>query len=173
VFQRWPEDRGISHGSLAIGNLCSAFVMRWSSSALNHRLPFYSPSTVLSNSESFLNTNAHIPESFLQGTFISPVLIFWIFVLGAIVFSMTLTAWCFTNPSNSAKTPNKMLSFTLVVVGFGLDIWAGMSKEEFFLVGMPFSIGTGLVLGSVLVSLRGSVPSVSEMELQQHSNSKK
>ena len=78
---------------------------------------------------------------------------------------MTLTAWCFTNASNSAKTPNKTLSFTLVVVGLGLEIWAGLSKEEFFLVGMPFSIGTGLVLGSVLVSPRRSVRSVSETEL--------
>jgi hypothetical protein len=60
-----------------------------------------------------------------------------------------------------------------VVVGLGLAIWAGMSKGEFFLVGMPFSIGTGLVLGSVLVSLRRSVWSVLETELEQHSNSKK
>jgi len=63
---------------------------------------------------------------------------------------MTLTAWCFTNATNTAKTPNKLLSFTLVIVGLGLEIWAGLSKEEFFLVGMPFSIGTGLLLGSVL-----------------------
>jgi hypothetical protein len=127
----------------------------------------------MTQSESFVTTHARLPESFTQGTFTSPILIFWIFVLGAIVFSMTLTAWCFTNASNSAKTPNKTLSFILVVVGLRLEIWAGISKEEFFLVGMPFSIGTGLVLGSVLVSPRRSVRSVSETGLEQHSNSKK
>jgi hypothetical protein len=47
--KRWPKDRGISHMSLAVGNQCSAIVMGWSSLALNHRLQFYFPSTVLSN----------------------------------------------------------------------------------------------------------------------------
>jgi hypothetical protein len=126
----------------------------------------------LTQSEFFVQTHARLPESFLQGTFIPTILIFWIFVLGAIVFSMTLTTWCFTNASNSAKTPNKLLSFTLVIVELGLEIWAGVSKEEFFLVGLPFSIGTGLVFGSVLVSLRRSALPVLETELKQHSNSK-
>jgi hypothetical protein len=57
-----------------------------------------------------------------------------------------------------------------VVIALSLEIWAGVTVEEFFLVTMPFTVGTGVVFGSVTGFLGKRAP---DSTFEQDSRSEK
>jgi len=151
IVERCKEGAFLSHSALATANLCSAAIVVWMFSVLNQQLELYTPSEFTSNIQSFCNTFIPIPKEFLEtADSASPILIFAIFWIAALAFSVTLTAWFFTNAPVNRKQPNKFLGSTLVLVALLLEIWVGVTVEEFCLIAMPITTGMGLIFGSIL-----------------------
>jgi len=149
--ERCKESALFSHYALATANFCFAILLVWMFWVLNQKLELYTPGELMSNIRSFCNTYIPIPESFLETIeSASPILIFAIFWIAALAFSVTLMAWFFTNASLNRKQPNKFLGTTFVFVGLSLEIWAGVTVEEFCLVAMPITTSMGLIFGSIV-----------------------
>lgn len=72
-----------------------------------------------------------------------------------LIFSMSLTAWCFAGNLPMRDTPNRLLCLILVCITLGFEIWAGITVEELWLVAMPVDVGVALLFGSVMVGQEG------------------
>ncbi|KAH6684276.1 hypothetical protein B0J14DRAFT_8353 [Halenospora varia] len=139
---------------IAIINVLSSVLMGGSLASLNHQMRLFASSTLASTIESILSRYIPSSDYLPDRIFETPMVFSGTFVLATLVFSMTLIAWCAIDNSKSGQLPNRVWSFIFVIVGLGLEIWAGVTMEEFFLMAMPFTVGVGLIIGSIMARPR-------------------
>ncbi|PMD59950.1 uncharacterized protein K444DRAFT_663530 [Hyaloscypha bicolor E] len=130
--------------SPAAGNFYSSFLVAGSFLWLNEILAFYKPSPIISSILSFLQTYISIHDT----NSASAGLVFAIFMLSVLIFSLTLAAWGFA--TSLGRTPNIGMFCIIVCIGMGLGILVGVTLEEFFMVLTPVTVGFGLFASSVL-----------------------